>query len=147
MNSVELKGNEAAIKTAEEYIENLKQDRRRIIDDLNTMRSISKDAFLKEDAEEADVNYILGHSQGYVDGLNAAIAMVIENLSSEYRDIPMTSDEMYMLVDLGDARRTASLKNEKSKSVAEKSGWKMDWNGNVVSWRKETTKETSSCPF
>ena len=53
-----------------------------------------------KDINPDHVNYIMRQSAGYVSGFTSAINSVVCTLANEYRDIPMTESELYMLVEL-----------------------------------------------
>lgn len=100
---------------------------------------INRDETLRKDVDPATINYILGQSAGYVDGFTAAVDTIVEALASEYRDIPMTAAEMYVLVELGEMKMRAYLKNLKQTQIAEKAGWEIDFvreNGWAKRWIK-----------
>ena len=101
-------------------------------------------AHLKDDADPAAVNYILGQSAGYVDGLRAAIGLIVEAMASEYRDIPMTEDELGLLIELGEAKERAWLKDYKQRQITEKSGWEFDFTRGCA-WVKKEDKSCGDC--
>lgn len=97
------------------------------------------DLVIKDDVKPDQVNYIMGHSAGYVDGFRAAIDSIVTTLASEYRDIPMTESELYMLIELGEMKERAWLKDNKQRKILEKNGWKQNF-GDFASphvWEKE----------
>lgn len=103
--------------------------------------SITADeALMKSDINPAEVNYILGHSKGFVDGFGCAVNTIIEALSSEYRDIRMTEDELYTLVELGRIRERTWLKDFKQQTVIEKAGWFFDFGARCPVWKKKEEK-------
>lgn len=143
MSEIELRKIRMEKKATEEHLDNLKEYERKLERELDNMRRLTEEGErLKADAKEGEVNYVLGHSSGYVDGFSSAIATVVEMLTAEYRDIPMTEDELYMLVELGDIRRMAKLKDEKSKNTARKAGWYMDLKGLCATWKKKEVEES-----
>ena len=90
--------------------------------------TINADEVLIKDCVSPDqVNYIMGQSYGYVSGFSAAVQVIIDALASEYRDIPMTDSELYMLVQLGEIKERAWLKDNKQKKILEANGWKQDF--------------------
>lgn len=91
--------------------------------------------------EVAKVKDIGEVSDGFIRGYDAAIAMIVESLTTAYRDIPMTEDELYVLVELGDARRMARVRDAKSRQIAEKAGWEKEWHGMIPTWKKVEPKE------
>ena len=95
--------------------------------DADTITVDERLAHLKDDVDPAAVNYILGQSAGYVDGIRAAIGLIVEAMASEYRDIPMTEDELGLLIELGEAKERAWLKDYKQRQITEKSGWEFDF--------------------
>lgn len=123
-------------KSAEACLESIKQKEYKTAKELREMRGLVDESHLSANAKEAEVNYVLGQSEGFVDGFQSAITFIIESLASTYRDIPMTEHELYMLVELGDAIRMAKLKDAKSKRIAEKAGWSKKWNGTFGTWGK-----------
>lgn len=93
----------------------------------NADQIIVDDVLMKEDVKPDVVNYVLGQSAGYVDGFKAAINVIVDALSSEYREIPMTEHELYMLTELGEQKERAWLKDYKQRRIMEKSGWKINY--------------------
>lgn len=101
-------------------------------------RSITADeTLMKSDIKPEEVNYVLGQSDGYVAGFKAAIDDIVCELSSEYRDIPMTESELYMLVELGAEKERAWLKDYKQKKIIETSGWEFDFTQRCPIWLKK----------
>lgn len=98
------------------------------------------ETLLLDDVMEGELNYIIGHSTGYVDGFKAAVNTIIEALSSEYRDITMTEDELYMLTELGKVEERAWLKDYKQKRIIEKAGWQFDFSKRSSMWHKKEEK-------
>ena len=96
---------------------------------------------LKDDVDPAAVNYILGQSAGYVDGIRAAIGLIVEAMASEYRDIPMTEDELNLLIELGEAKERAWLKDYKQRQITEKSEWKFEFGLRCPVWVRKEQKE------
>lgn len=141
MNDIDLKRIELERKATADRLEDLKQRESKALRELQQMKELVDESHLSQDANEADINFVLGQSEGFVQGFGSAINTVVEMLSSQYRDIPITEDELMMLVELGDAKRMAMLRDAKSKRIAEKSGWERDWHGFYGVWRKkEETK-------
>lgn len=141
MNDIELKRIELERKATADRLEDLKQRESKALRELQQMKELVDDSHLSQDAKEADINFVLGQSEGFVQGFGSAIGTVVEMLASQYRDIPMTEDELMMLVELGDALRMAKLKDAKSKRIAEKSGWERNWQGFFGVWRKKEENE------
>ena len=110
----------------------------------NNMRSwdiiVADEVLMKDDITESEVNYVLGQSQGYIDGYKSAMNSVISSLTCEYRDIPMTEDELYMIAELGKMEERALLKDYKQKKLIEKSGWKIDFGNRCPVWKKGAKK-------
>ena len=98
---------------------------------------VADETLMKADITEGEVNYVLGKSAGYVDGFRAAIDTIIQALSSEYRDIPMTEHELYMLTELGEIKERAWLKDYKQKQIIEKAGWEFDFTKRFPIWHKK----------
>lgn len=141
MNDIDLKRIELERKATADRLEDLKQRESKALRELQQMKELVDESHLSQDAKEADINFVLGQSEGFVQGFGSAIGTVVEMLASQYRDIPMTEDELMMLVELGDAKRMAMLKDARSKRIAEKSGWERDWHGLYGVWKKkEETK-------
>lgn len=141
MNDIDLKRIELERKATADRLEDLKQKENKVARELRQMKELVDESHLAPDAKEADINFVLGQSEGFVQGFGSAINTVVEMLASQYRDIPITEDELMMLVELGDAKRMAMLKDAKSKRIAEKAGWERDWHGFYGVWRKkEETK-------
>ena len=95
---------------------------------------------IKDDIPPEAVNYIMGQSAGFVDGFKSAINTIVLTLSDTYRDIQMTEDELYMLIDLGVQKDRAWLKNQKQKKLLEKQGWKEEHHNFVPVWVKEESE-------
>ena len=112
----------------------------------NNMRSwdiiVADEVLMKDDITESEVNYVLGQSQGYIDGYKSAMNSVISSLTCEYRDIPMTEDELYMIAELGKMEERALLKDYKQKKLIEKSGWKFDFGSRCPVWKKGAKAES-----
>jgi len=100
------------------------------------------DAIISKDVSPEAVNNIMSQSAGYVTGIGAALDTIICALASEYRDIPMTESELYMLVELGEMKERAWLKDDKQRRILEKNGWKMKLEpGSLVYvWQKEQSE-------
>lgn len=96
---------------------------------------------IKEDIPPEAVNYIMGQSAGFVDGFKSAINTIVLTLSDTYRDIQMTEDELYMLIDLGAQKEMAWLKDQKQKKLLEKQGWKEEYHNFIPVWSKEESTE------
>ena len=95
---------------------------------------------IKDDIPPEAVNYIMGQSAGFVDGFKSAINTIVLTLSDTYRDVQMTEDELYMLIDLGVQKDRAWLKNQKQKKLLEKQGWKEKHHNFVPVWVKEESE-------
>ena len=141
MNDIDLKRIELERKATADRLEDLKQRESKALRELQQMKELVDDSHLSQDAKDADINFVLGQSEGFVQGFGSAIGTIVEMLASQYRDIPITEDELMMLVELGDAKRMAMLKDAKSKRIAEKSGWERDWHGFFGVWRKKEKDE------
>lgn len=102
---------------------------------------VADETLMKADITEGEVNYVLGQSAGYVDGFRAAIDTIIQALSSEYRDIPMTEHELYMLTELGEIKERAWLKDYKQKQIIEKAGWEFDFAMRCPIWHKKSQEQ------
>ena len=96
---------------------------------------------LKDGVNPSAVNYVAGQSKGYVDGFRAAINTIVLALTSEYREIPMTESELYMIIELGEMKERAWLKNRKDEEMLEKQGWKQESEGFVLFWAKKDHAE------
>ena len=141
MNDINLKRIELERKATADRLEDLKQRENKALRELQQMKELVDESHLSQDAKEADINFVLGQSEGFVQGFDSAINTVVEMLASQYRNIPMTEDELMMLVELGDALRMAKLKDAKSKRIAEKSGGERNWQGFFGVWRKKEENE------
>ena len=98
---------------------------------------------LRDDIMPDEANYVLGQSAGFVDGFASAINTVVATLASEYRDIPITEDELFLLVELGAVKERAWLQDHKQKRLMEQNGWKIDYANRSTVWRKETDNGSS----
>ena len=96
---------------------------------------------LKDSVNPSVVNYVAGQSKGYVDGFKSAINTIVLALSSEYREIPMTESELYMIIELGEMKERAWLKNRKDEEMLEKQGWKQEYEGFYPFWVKKENAE------
>lgn len=97
---------------------------------------VADETLLHDDVSPVELNYVLGASKGFVDGFQKAIDTVVEALANEYRDIPITESELYMLVSLGEIRERAWLTDWKQKEIVEKSGWTFNWSARCPVWEK-----------
>lgn len=95
---------------------------------------------IKDDIPSEAVNYIMGQSAGFVDGFKSAINTIVLTLSDTYRDIQMTEDELYMLIDLGAQKERVWLKDQKQRKLLEKQGWKEEHHNFVPVWVKEESE-------
>ncbi len=102
---------------------------------------VADETLMKADITEGEVNYVLGQSAGYVDGFRAAIDTIVQALSSEYRDIPMTEHELYMLTELGEIKERAWLKDYKQKQIMYKAGWEFDFTKRCSIWHKKPQEQ------
>lgn len=139
MTTIELEEIKLARETAQRQLDRLRDRESEIHREMNKAHEIAvaDKVLLKEDITESEVNYVLGHSAGYVNGFKAAIDTIVSELSNEYRDIPITEHELYMLIGLGEMRDRAWLRDFKSKEVAEKSGWEFKWENRTPIWQKK----------
>lgn len=96
---------------------------------------------LKDGVNPSVVNYVAGQSKGYVDGFKSAINTIVFALSSEYREIPMTESELYMIIELGEMKERAWLRNRKDEEALEKMGWKQEYEGFCPFWVKKENAE------
>lgn len=130
----------SALKKAMEALE---EKEREIYQHEKELDFINSDEpfILKDDITPSAVNYVMGQSAGFVRGINAAINTIVLALSSEYRDIPMTESELYMLVELGEQKERALLKDRKQENLLEKQGWKAEYKGRVQVWKKEESEQ------
>ena len=99
---------------------------------------------LRDDIMPDEANYVLGQSAGFVDGFASAINTVVATLASEYRDIPITEDELFLLVELGAVKERAWLKDYKQRQITEKSGWEFDFTRGCA-WVKKEDKSCGDC--
>ena len=100
------------------------------------------EALLKGDVSAVEVNYVLSYYAGYKSGVDAAMNTIVESLASQYRDIPITEDELYMVGELGRLQHQAWLKSYKPMEAARNSGWDQDYFAKNPIWkRKEEKKE------
>lgn len=100
----------------------------------------SDDLCIKDTVDSDQVNYIMGHSAGFVSGFKSAIDTVISALASEFRDIPMTESELYMLIDLGEVKERAYLKDNRQRKILEGNGWEQDFKDCPYVWKKKPTE-------
>ena len=96
---------------------------------------------LKDGVNPSVVNYVAGQSKGFVDGFKSAINTIVLALSSEYREIPMTESELYMIIELGEIKERAWLRNRKDEEALEKQGWKQEYEGFCPFWVKKENAE------
>lgn len=106
--------------------------------------TIQDDVLLMPDITESEINYTLGQSAGFLAGFQAAINFIVDALNNQYREIPITMDELYMLVELGAEKERAYLKDFKSKKIAEKSGWEFMLMNRCPVWQKKEQEEAES---
>lgn len=99
-----------------------------------------------KDINPDHVNYIMGQSTGYVSGFTSAINSVVCAIANKYRDIPMTESELYMIVELGEMKERAWMKDYKQRKILEKNGWKQDSKNAfaVPVWKKEQPEDEVS---
>lgn len=136
----ELKLQQKAVKKTLEAL----QEREREICSHERDASIinSDDLHIKDIVDSDQVNYIMGQSAGYVAGFRSAINTVVNALASEFRDIPMTESELYMLIDLGEMKERAYLKDNRQKKILEGNGWEQDFKDFTRPhvWKKKSTE-------
>lgn len=130
------------IKALQKTIDELDNRRNEIQKHIRDEAQINTEGNLKEDVDVASLNYIMGHSAGFVAGFQSAVNTVVQALASEYRDIPMTESELYLLTELGAEKERAWLKDNNQIRVVEKNGWKMEWNPSPK-WYKEGSDGTN----
>ena len=130
----------SALKKSMDALEERDREILRHEKDANFINS-DEPFLLKDDIPPEAVNYIMGQSAGFVDGFKSAINTIVLTLSDTYRDIQMTEDELYMLIDLGAQKERAWLKDQKQKKLLEKQGWKESHHGFVPVWSKEESTE------
>lgn len=137
--NAELEKTRVQIKAVKESLEALEQREREILEHERDAHFINVDeGIIKDDASPELVNYVMGQSAGYVSGFRAAISTIVSALADEYRDIRMTETELYMLVELGEARERAWLKDNKQMKLLEKNGWERDFHGpSFPVWKKK----------
>ena len=144
MMNLELEEIRMKRESAQKTLDNLNAREQEI---YNNMRSwdiiVADEVLMKDDITESEVNYILGQSQGYIDGYKSAMNSIISSLACEYRDIPMTEDELYTIAELGKMEERALLKDYKQKKLIEKSGWKFDFGNRCPVWKKGTKNESN----
>ena len=97
---------------------------------------------ISSDVDPTMVNYVLGHSAGFVAGFKSAINVVVSELANDYRDIPMTESELYLLTELGKLEERAWLKDHKQIKIMEDNGWEQDWKHSGNWKRKEDADDT-----
>jgi hypothetical protein len=78
-----------------------------------------------------------------VAGFKSAVNVIVSELSNEYRDIPMTQSELYLLTELGKLEERAWLKDHKQIKIMEDSGWEQDWRHSGNWKRKEDVNDTN----
>ena len=142
MSYTELRTIDKEIKAAKSYLEALETRRATVSREYHEMREMENDRDVKGNVSAEEINYVLGQSDGFLSGFDAAISTIIEAMASQYRDIPMTEDEMYMLVELGDRRRMARMKDAKSTRLANKAGWKRNNDAFIPYWVKKKEEVT-----
>ena len=137
MTSIELEEIRLEHQMLEKEQELLRKREREVLEHYQDAASINDDTTLiKSDVKPEEANYILGQSQGFVDGFRSAIDNVVNELAFEHRDT-MSERELYMLVELGAIRERAWLKNYKQKEIMGKSGWELSFAGRCPTWRKK----------
>ena len=142
MMNLELEEIRIKRESAQKTLDNLNAREQEIYSNMRSWDIIVADEVLmKEDITESEVNYILGQSQGYIDGYKSAMNSIISSLACEYRDIPMTESELYTIAELGKMEERAFLKDYKQKKLIEKSGWKFDFDNRCPVWKKGAKNE------
>lgn len=53
----------------------------------------------------------------------------------------MTESELYMIIELGEMKERAWLKNRKDEEMLEKQGWKQEYEGFIPFWVKKDHAE------
>lgn len=135
----------SALKKSMDALEERDREILRHEKDANFINS-DEPFLMKDDIPPEAVNYIMGQSAGFVDGFRSAINTIVLTLSDTYRDIQMTEDELYMLIDLGAQKERAWLKDQKQKKLLEKQGWKEERHNFIPVWSKEeSTEEQHDC--
>lgn len=130
----------ATIKALEDKAEELKKRRDVLEAENKDYKALTKDGkALRDDVTEGQLNYVLGHSRGFIEGLRAASSSMAISLTTIY-DEDSKELIMYAFEDLGETIARERMKYEKDAATAEKSGWKLDW-GKIEHWiRKEKTE-------
>gem|GEM_PF-2703082 len=142
MMNLELEEIRIERESAQKMLDNLNEREQEIYSNMRSWDIIVADEVLmKDDITESEVNYILGQSQGYIDGYKSAMNSIISSLACEYRDIPMTESELYAIAELGKMEERALLKDYKQKKLIKKSGWKFDFGNRCPVWKKESKDE------
>ena len=77
MNDIELKRIELERKATADRLEDLKQRESKALRELQQMKELVDDSHLSQDAKEADINFVLGQSEGFVQGFGSAIGTVV----------------------------------------------------------------------
>ena len=138
--NAELEKTRVQIKAVKESLDALRQREQEILEHEREAYFINVDeGIIKDDVSPEQVNYVMGQSAGYVSGFRAAINTIVSALADEYRDIRMTETELYMLVELGEAKERAWLKDNKQRKLLEKNGWEQDFNdpSSCFAWKKK----------
>lgn len=129
------------IKALEDLAENLRKRRADVRREEKDLETIAKDGKqLRDDITEGQVNYILGQSEGFVDGMKAALSIMSVCLAPVY-DEDAREQIMYAFSDLGESIARARIKLEKDSLIARRAGWRDEWRG-IRHWIKPT--ETAS---
>lgn len=137
-SNVELEEIRIQREAASKRLESLKKREIEIYHNMSSADIIVADeTLMKGDIRPDEVNYVLGQSAGFIAGFQAAINEIVDALSNEYRDIPMTESELYMLVELGKSKERAWLKDYKQKQIIEKAGWTFDFTNRCSVWVKK----------
>ena len=123
----------------EDLVEKLRKRRAELSGVDRTYELLAKDRRqLRDDVTEGEINYTLGQSAGFISGLEAAVSCMTVSLASVY-DEDSRATIMYAFKELGETIARARLNLEKDSNLAEKSGWKKEWERLAVSWVKQKT--------
>lgn len=140
MKTIELEEIRMERKAIEHRLCSINEREREIYLKIRDAERINADeTLLKEDIDVSEVNYILGQSDGYVQGFKSAINVIVAGLVNEDRDIPITEDELYLICELGEIKERAWLKDMKQKEIANKNGWDQQVSKRVPIWEKKQT--------
>ena len=142
MTTIELEELKIAKQAAERYLNDIRERESALAKEISEANNLANDdIFVMDDVTSEEVNYVLGHSAGFVDGFKSAMDTIIMELAREYRDVPISSDELYMMAELGKVEERARIKDHRSKAIAEKSGWRQKWSSRAMVWMKEVQED------